>query len=68
MANRIREWYLDKYYPKVILGDLFYRMDRHWRQWECNIMSMLDFRYWFCECHYTVPFGKVISADCERHD
>ena len=35
--------------------------------WRCRLMNLLDFRYWRCECEYVAPYGKVISADCERH-
>lgn len=41
---------------------------RQWKSWECKVMSWLDFRYWFCECHYWPPFGRVISGDCRKHD
>lgn len=37
---------------------------RQWSNWECTIMNIIDFRYWFCECHYQASYGKVISADC----
>lgn len=41
---------------------------RQWKEWECNLMNWLDFRYWFCDCHYMAPFGKVIMGGCKRHD
>ncbi len=41
---------------------------KQWRTWECWIMTIIDFRYWFCLCHYHSPYGKVVSADCEIHD
>jgi len=34
----------------------------------CRIMNVIDFRYWFCDCGYEAPYGKVISADCKKHD
>lgn len=42
--------------------------NKQWKIWECVLMTIFDFKYWFCECHYSAPYGKVISADCERHD
>lgn len=33
----------------------------------CWIMSIIDIRYWLCDCHYEAPYGKVISAWCTRH-
>lgn len=41
---------------------------KQWKDWECRLMGWLDFRYWFCDCHYQAPYGRVISADCKRHD
>jgi len=37
-------------------------------KWYCLIMRKIDFRFWFCECHYTVPYGKVIMGGCPKHD
>jgi len=35
----------------------------------CFIMNIIDFRYWFCNCHYYSPYGLVISADaCKKHN
>lgn len=34
----------------------------------CSVMNVVDFRYWECECRYYAPYGKVISADCEKHE
>jgi len=34
----------------------------------CYLMSKLDFRFWFCECHYQPPYGKVIMGGCSKHD
>ena len=32
-------------------------------------LNIIDFRYWFCNCSYYVPYGLVISADtCQKHD
>ena len=36
--------------------------------WYCNVMRIIDVRQWFCECTYAQPYGRAISADCERHD
>lgn len=41
---------------------------KQWKSWECWLMNRLDFRYWFCDCHYWPPYGRVISADCKKHD
>jgi len=41
---------------------------RQWKDWECELMNILDWRYWGCECEYMSPYGLVISADCEKHD
>lgn len=41
---------------------------RQWKKWEYKIMSIIDFRYWFCDCHYHAPYGRVISGDCKKHD
>ena len=41
---------------------------RQWRSWECRIMSILDFRIWFCECHYQAPYGRVVMGGCPKHD
>jgi len=40
----------------------------HHSKFYCSIMNLIDFRYWRCECHYKYPYGRVISADCEKHD
>jgi hypothetical protein len=34
----------------------------------CAIMTIIDFRFWFCDCGYWSPYGKVISAECKKHD
>jgi hypothetical protein len=39
-----------------------------WTPWECWLMELLDFRYWFCDCHYQAPYGKVIMGGCPKHD
>ncbi len=39
-----------------------------WSQWQCDIMTILDFRFWFCECHYQSPYGRVIMGGCKKHD
>ena len=44
------------------------RSTKQWKNWECILMTIFNFKYWFCECHYYVPYGKVISADCKKHD
>jgi len=44
-----------------------YKM-RQWKNWECNLMNIINFRFWGCECHYRAPYGKVIMAGCEKHD
>ena len=41
---------------------------RQYTELECWILNIIDFRYWFCECNYKAPYGKVISADCKKHD
>ena len=41
---------------------------RQWKSWECTVANRLDVRYWLCDCEYVVPYGLVISADCEKHD
>jgi hypothetical protein len=41
---------------------------KQYKRWECNILNIIDVRYWFCECGYYAPYGKVISAGCKRHD
>jgi len=35
---------------------------------ECWLINLIDFRYWFCDCHWEAPYGRVISADCKKHD
>lgn len=40
----------------------------HYEEWFCKLMNLIDFRYWFCECHYQAPYGRVISGDCKKHD
>ena len=42
--------------------------DYRWKKWQCIIMNFMDFRYWFCDCHYEVPYGKVIMGGCPKHD
>lgn len=44
------------------------RYMRWWEPWECRLMNWLDFRYWFCDCHYQDPYGKVIMGGCPKHD
>lgn len=34
----------------------------------CFIMNILDIRYWFCNCEYTPPYGRVIEGGCKYHD
>jgi hypothetical protein len=34
----------------------------------CLVMNILDIRFWFCECGYYDPYGKVICAHCKKHD
>lgn len=41
---------------------------RQWKSWECWVMNLIDVRYWFCECEYVEPYGRVIFAGCEKHD
>jgi hypothetical protein len=41
---------------------------KQYRKWECIILNIIDIRYWFCNCGYCAPYGKVISAECKRHD
>jgi len=56
--------------PIIIHGEQHrkFRKRKQWRSWECFLMALIDFRYWNCECHYWPPYGRVISADCEKHD
>lgn len=35
---------------------------------KCFVLNIIDFRYWRCPCAYVPPYGKVISADCAKHD
>jgi len=42
-----------------------YRWRVHLR---CFVMNIIDFRYWRCPCAYIPPYGRVISADCAKHD
>lgn len=44
------------------------RPEKEWNSLECWFMNLLDFRFWFCECHYRPPYGLVLSADCKKHD
>jgi hypothetical protein len=46
-------------------GHWFYRP---WKAWQVRLMNLVDFRYWFCECEYVVPYGLVVMAECWRHD
>ncbi len=41
---------------------------KHYTRLYCTLMNMLDWRYWQCECEYCAPYGRVISADCKKHD
>lgn len=41
---------------------------RQWKSWECKVRNLIDFRYWFCECHYQSPYGLVIMGGCPKHD
>lgn len=41
---------------------------RQWNDLECWIMNLIDYRYWFCECHYQSPYGPVVMAGCPKHD
>jgi hypothetical protein len=45
-----------------------YKGVKYYYTWYCKIMRIINFKYWFCECHYCSPYGLVISADCEKHD
>lgn len=42
--------------------------ERQWNNWKCTILNLIDFRYWFCECHYQLPYGLVIMGGCPKHD
>jgi hypothetical protein len=44
------------------------KVERQWKPWECVILNIIDFRFWFCDCHYTSPYGRVVMADCNKHD
>jgi len=35
---------------------------------QCAVMNKIDFRFWFCDCHYQAPYGKVIMGGCIHHD
>lgn len=35
---------------------------------ECFVLNIIDFRFWFCECHYYSPYGLCISGGCKKHD
>jgi len=34
----------------------------------CLIMNIIDFRFWFCDCNYTSPYGLVVAAECKKHN
>lgn len=42
--------------------------ERQWNNWKCTILNLIDFRYWFCECHYHPTYGLVIMGGCPKHD
>ena len=57
----------------VIVFIIYYFYDNYKKENKsktyCLIMNIVDFRYWFCPmCHYRALYGKVISADCKKHD
>lgn len=33
----------------------------------CILMTIIDFRYWFCGCHYTPPYGLLHPMMCKKH-
>lgn len=41
---------------------------KQWPWFPCWIMNKIDFRYWFCECEYYVPYGLVVMGGCKYHD
>lgn len=41
---------------------------KYYTQLYCDIMNLVNFKYWFCECKYFQPYGLVIMADCKKHD
>lgn len=60
----ILEFRLDKLEMELVTSGL---RARQWKEWECQVMNVIDIRYWNCECGYVEPYGRVISADCPRH-
>jgi hypothetical protein len=47
---------------------IMYRKGKERSNLYCKIMNIIDVRYWNCDCFYCAPYGKVISADCRKHD
>jgi len=43
-------------------------MKKRYSKFYCWVMNKIDFKYWFCECHYMCPSGKVIMGGCKKHD
>lgn len=41
---------------------------KHYSEFICHIMNMFDKRVRGCECEWYAPYGRVISADCEKHN
>ena len=32
-----------------------------------RLMNIIDFRYWFCDCHYELGWGLMIDMSCKYH-
>ena len=57
----------------ILFFTIYYFYDNYKKEnkskFYCFIMNIIDFRYWQCNmCHYKSPHGKIISADCKKHD
>lgn len=73
--NKIKQLIFDRFYIKSLIFDRYdikkepqYKIRIIKESPKMIAMNIIDFRYWFCDCSYTRPYGLVISADCKKHD
>lgn len=41
---------------------------KHYTKFYCWLMTIIKYQYGNCYCHYQIPYGLIISADCDKHD
>lgn len=32
-----------------------------------GVLNLIDFRFWFCDCHYEYKWGLLIDVYCQKH-